>query len=488
MPSESRMDSAKLGALSSQCLSIKLQAIEALRDIGQVEMASAKIADEYGNDEKRAELRKMAGDLESQAKALLASYSNAKTNAQTFGLELPPITTKTSSSLLREIVAGCDAGIGFSSQTKSSPTPEEGDKLDHSKGVAKEPARGSIPTSERTSKEARPTMEVNPLFRGRDFTVKNDLCFVLMPLRDPFTSIFERHIKPVAAKSGLRAVKADDINSNKPIMEDVWVYLNQSRLVIADLSESNPNVCYELGIAHTLGKQVIMISQDSKRIPFDVGHVRYINYVYPSQIERFERTLHDTIAQVLKDSKTRTTYVRREGKAVPNVSNVRIERLASLTTWARKLVKDNYVKFIHDKDTSFYATTPRSYFEQVAYNIRKEAMRRWSLSSSTAKDYSDTVLLTVEPEFKNRVEDEVAKENTLREQQIRESMARQHLPFEILTKLETSSQLSVERQKLLDALIETGKFTKEEANLKIHEMLRQGAIYEPRPGFVKRLT
>jgi hypothetical protein len=147
-------------------------------------------------------------------------------------------------------------------------------------------------------------MEVNPVFRGRDFKLKEDLCFVIMPLRSPFPSIFENHIKPIAKKCGLTAVKADDINSNKPVMEDVWAHLNRARIVVADLTGSNPNVFYELGIAHTLGKEVIMISQRRRKPPFDVGHVRFIPYTYPSKITLFEKKLRDTITQVLRDSKS----------------------------------------------------------------------------------------------------------------------------------------------------------------------------------------
>jgi hypothetical protein len=86
-------------------------------------------------------------------------------------------------------------------------------------------------------------------------------------------------------------------------MEDVWTYLNQARLVIADITGENPNVFYELGIAHTLGKEVIIITQETmKPVPFDVGHVRYIRYSLTPEVKAFDLKLQDTINQVLKDS------------------------------------------------------------------------------------------------------------------------------------------------------------------------------------------
>jgi hypothetical protein len=61
-------------------------------------------------------------------------------------------------------------------------------------------------------------------------------------------------------------------------MNDVWSALNACRLVIAECTGRNPNVFYELGIAHTLAKPVVLITQDINDIPFDLRHLRHIEY------------------------------------------------------------------------------------------------------------------------------------------------------------------------------------------------------------------
>ena len=61
-------------------------------------------------------------------------------------------------------------------------------------------------------------------------------------------------------------------------MQDVVSLIDRSRVVIGDCSGRNPNVFYELGIAHTLGRDVILITQNEADIPFDLRHLRYVPY------------------------------------------------------------------------------------------------------------------------------------------------------------------------------------------------------------------
>lgn len=121
-------------------------------------------------------------------------------------------------------------------------------------------------------------MAVAPIFTGRGYPVEEDLCFVLMPFRDSFIRIYEEHVKPTLEALGFRVIKADDIFKPGPIVEQIWEYIIRSRIIIADVTERNPNVFYELGIAHTLGKDVIIITQSEEDVPFDLRHLRYFKY------------------------------------------------------------------------------------------------------------------------------------------------------------------------------------------------------------------
>lgn len=145
------------------------------------------------------------------------------------------------------------------------------------------------------------TMSVEPIWRGRSFTVEDDLCFVLTPFRDSLNEVYQDHIKPAVEEFGLRCLRADDIYAVSSIMEDIWEHICRARVLVAELTERNPNVFYELGIAHTIGKSVILITQSMVDVPFDLRHHRVIPYVntargVESLREALLRTLQRTVA------------------------------------------------------------------------------------------------------------------------------------------------------------------------------------------------
>lgn len=116
-------------------------------------------------------------------------------------------------------------------------------------------------------------------------------------------TVYREHIAAVVKRIGFRAVRADDIYDISGVMQSVWEGINKARFIIADVTSSNPNVFYELGIAHTLGKPVIMLTQSMDYVPFDLRHRRCIVYDYkPKAIDRFERALEKTIRTVISST------------------------------------------------------------------------------------------------------------------------------------------------------------------------------------------
>jgi len=110
---------------------------------------------------------------------------------------------------------------------------------------------------------------------------ETNTCFVLMPFQPrKLTEIYQKYIKePIESKTNLQCIRADDIYKPTEIMRDIWEQLNRAKLVIADLTNKNPNVFYELGMAHVLGKHVILIAQSTEDIPpFDLRGIRTIIY------------------------------------------------------------------------------------------------------------------------------------------------------------------------------------------------------------------
>ena len=83
-------------------------------------------------------------------------------------------------------------------------------------------------------------------------------------------------------------------------MEDIWKGINIANIIIADITNRNPNVFYELGIAHTLGKKIILLTQNIKDIPFDLNRYRFI--CYENKINSYrslETKLKDMIREII---------------------------------------------------------------------------------------------------------------------------------------------------------------------------------------------
>jgi hypothetical protein len=123
-------------------------------------------------------------------------------------------------------------------------------------------------------------LQVQPIsiFPEGPFTPDEHLCFVLMPFAAEFRPVYNEAIKPAATEATLECKRADDIYQPGQIMAQVWQKLMEARVVVADLTTRNPNVFYELGLAHTLGHEVILLTQNMDEVPFDLRHLRCFDY------------------------------------------------------------------------------------------------------------------------------------------------------------------------------------------------------------------
>lgn len=104
------------------------------------------------------------------------------------------------------------------------------------------------------------------------------LVSAMMPFLASFDSVYQS-IQQASANVGLSCRRADNIWENPAVIQDVVSLIDQSRVVVCDCTGRNPNVFYEAGIAHTLGREVILITQSEEDVPFDLRHLRYVRYL-----------------------------------------------------------------------------------------------------------------------------------------------------------------------------------------------------------------
>jgi hypothetical protein len=102
--------------------------------------------------------------------------------------------------------------------------------------------------------------------------------FVLQPFSHEFDSVFEAIITPAVRAAGGLVRRTDQISVVGSIIEEVYKAIEQAHVLICDISNSNPNVMYELGYAHALQKPVIMICHEPEHMPFDVRGLRVLYY------------------------------------------------------------------------------------------------------------------------------------------------------------------------------------------------------------------
>ena len=104
-------------------------------------------------------------------------------------------------------------------------------------------------------------------------------CFVMQPFAGTLGTYFESIYKPAIEQAGLEPVRADDsIFGAGKIIDQIWRGISNANVLIAELTTKNPNVFYELGLAHALAKPVILVSSTDDDVPFDLRHLRYIKY------------------------------------------------------------------------------------------------------------------------------------------------------------------------------------------------------------------
>lgn len=128
-------------------------------------------------------------------------------------------------------------------------------------------------------KLATPRRQRPKVFQLTEFErIERSLASAMMPFDSRFDRVYET-LCQAAQAAGLRCRRADDIWENPAIIQDVVSLIDRSRVVICDCTGRNPNVFYEIGIAHTLGRDVILITQSESDIPFDLRHLRYVKYL-----------------------------------------------------------------------------------------------------------------------------------------------------------------------------------------------------------------
>lgn len=143
--------------------------------------------------------------------------------------------------------------------------------------------------------------------RVREFL---DTCFVMMPFGE-WQDRYYREIYVHAIKdAGLEPVRGDELYHTGSVVEQIWEQIEKAKILVADLSGRNPNVFYELGLAHAAAKPVIFTAANIDDVPFDLRHLRVI--VYDIREPNWGVKLKQNMTDYLRNA------VREPSKSIPS--------------------------------------------------------------------------------------------------------------------------------------------------------------------------
>ncbi|MEI2281224.1 hypothetical protein [Paenibacillus polysaccharolyticus] len=189
----------------------------------------------------------------------------------------------------------------------------------------------------------------NPMFTGRSFKKNFNKISILMPFKDDFNKFYVNFLTPIINELGFEVTRGDDFFESTAVIDDIWKMINESVIIIADLTGKNANVFYEVGIAHTLGKRVILLAQNDEDIPFDLRHLRHFSYEPNSESSMI--TLRNNLTKAINEHKGDVNIPRDIRESIVSESeSYRIVEGMSIgsTRWALQEETDSLLLFIKE--------------------------------------------------------------------------------------------------------------------------------------------
>lgn len=144
------------------------------------------------------------------------------------------------------------------------------------------------------------------------------MCFVIMPFVPELHYFYLYLSQYIYDKYGIRCERADNQVLTIPVLEKINSLIKEANVIIADCSGRNPNVYYELGIAHTCEKKVILITKDPiEDAPSDIRHYEFIRYELDRHrefLEKLDNAFHNIFMESYESLYKKATEVFREFK------------------------------------------------------------------------------------------------------------------------------------------------------------------------------
>ena len=174
----------------------------------------------------------------------------------------------------------------------------------------------------------------------------------------------------------VKCFRADEIFTPTSIIEDIRQNIRNAQFLIADLTEKNPNVLYELGFAHGIEKNVILIARKMEDVPFDLRHLRIAKYEdNASGLQKLRNSLQSMIPNLMKELRIPSGGVFTSASAIPSEMN---KKLGSVGKEQHRL--NEAIKFLKRTGRSVESIQSYDDLREVCHDSGYNLDNRWHIT------------------------------------------------------------------------------------------------------------
>ncbi len=137
--------------------------------------------------------------------------------------------------------------------------------------------------------------------------------FVIMPFGPDWTDHYEFGVKPACEAAGATCARVDEQIFLESILERIYAEIERADLIVAEMTDQNPNVFYETGYAHGLAKPVILLTKSVDDIPFDLR--QYPHVVHERSISTLRQRLEERVRWCIENPEQARATLRRHNAA-----------------------------------------------------------------------------------------------------------------------------------------------------------------------------
>jgi|SRR5690349_6545921 len=179
------------------------------------------------------------------------------------------------------------------------------------------------------------------------------ICFVIQPFTDTYNKRFDDLYKPAIEAAGMTAYRVDQDSAATVLVEAIEKNIKRSAVCLADITEDNPNVWYELGFAFAAGRPVVMACADErqkagKRFPFDIQHRAIVTYKTesPRDFQAFQDSLTERLKAMLEQGEVLDEMAERANVAA--VDGLSPQEVTVLGVIASNVYQDDLPAAVHE--------------------------------------------------------------------------------------------------------------------------------------------